>query len=195
MHFNEVFLTDVRLPAAALLQPQGGGWAIATRMLSHQRVARGTGQVGGIRTDRTDRLRAEARARGVAGDPLVRQELARLHTAEVCHSVMAQRTRAALGAGSAPGPGGSLAKLAGTLIAARYRDLSLRIVGPDSVAWSDGGGGGHWAEEALWTLSLGIAGGTSEVQRNIIGERVLGLPREPQVDRDVPFRQLGARGR
>jgi alkylation response protein AidB-like acyl-CoA dehydrogenase len=188
MHFNEVFLTDVVLPADALIPPADHGWTLATRMLSHQRVARGTGQVGGVRTDRADRLVAEARARGVATDPLVRQELARLHTAEVCHSVMAARTRASLAGGT--GASGSVAKLLGTQIAARWRDLSLRIVGPDSVAWAEGGGGEHWAQEALWTLSLSIAGGTSEIQRNIIGERVLGLPREPSVDRDVPFRDL-----
>ena len=67
------------------------------------------------------------------------------------------------------------------------------MVGPSAVAWEgaqDGDPAGAWAKEALSTFSSGIAGGTNEIQRNIIGERVLGLPREPSVDKDLPFREL-----
>ena len=121
-----------------------------------------------------------------------------MYSAEVCQSLMAAQTRAAAKAGKTPGPAGSLGKLAGARIAAHHRDLSLSIVGPESVAWngsdtSDGdpwGRGGRWAKDALTTFSSGIAGGTNEIQRNIIGERVLGLPREPSVDKDLPFNEL-----
>ena len=177
LEFNEVFLTDVVLLDSALVPPENEGWRLATAMLGFQRASRGTGQVGGVRTERADRLIVEARTRGVAGDPVTRQELAELYTAEVCHSVMAERTRAALAAG-AVAPTGSLAKLAGALIAARYRDLSLRIVGPEAVAWN-GEDGERWARDALYAVSMSISGGTNEIQRNIIGERVLGLPRDP----------------
>lgn len=106
---------------------------------------------------------------------------------EVCQSLMALQTRAANQAGKTPGPAGSLGKLVGAEVLAVYRDLSLDIVGPSSVAWIDDG---SWAKGALTTLTSRIAGGTNEIQRNIIGERVLGLPREPSVDKDIPFRDL-----
>ena len=156
-------------------------------MLMYERVAIGTGQTGGIQTPMYRQLSNEATKRGVSVDPMIRQELTRLYSAEVCKSLMSMRTRAEQQAGKTPGPGGSLGKLAGAMISTRYRDLSMAIVGPDSVAGEDGG---KWAKAALTTLASGIAGGTNEIQRNIIGERVLGLPREPSVDKDAPFKDL-----
>ncbi len=185
--FNEVFFSDVRIPADHQLGPLNEGWRLATAMLMYERVAIGTGQKDGVLHERADKLLAEARRRGRDRDPVIRQDLMRLYANEVAQSLMALRSRADLEAGKTPGPGGSLGKLAGARIAAAYRDLSLAIVGPSSVA---GEGDGVWAREALTTFSSGIAGGTNEIQRNIIGERVLGLPREPSVDKDVPFRDL-----
>ena len=190
MRFNEIFLTDVRVPADHQIGPLNEGWRLATAMLMYERVAIGTGQQGGITHERADRLMTEATDRGRAGDPMIRQDLMRLYTAEVCQSLMAARTRAEAEAGKTPGPGGSLGKLAGARIAGLYRDLSLAIVGTPAVAWGADGDGGTWAKEAVGTFSSGIAGGTNEIQRNIIGERVLGLPREPSVDKDLPFAEL-----
>ncbi len=185
--FNEIFLTDVRVPADHQIGTLNEGWRLATAMLMYERVAIGTGPQSGVLHVRADKLIDEARRRGRIDDPLIRQELARMYSAEVCQSLMGLRSRAEMEAGKTPGPGGSLGKLAGARIAAAYRDLSLAIVGPSSVAGADDG---IWAREALSTFSSGIAGGTNEIQRNIIGERVLGLPREPSVDKDVPFREL-----
>ena len=185
--FNEVFFSDVRIPVDHQVGPLNEGWRLATAMLMYERVAIGTGQKDGVLHERADKLITEARRRGRHQDPVIRQELMRLYSNEVGQSLMALRSRAELEAGKTPGPGGSLGKLAGARIAASYRDLSLAIVGPSSVA---GEGDGVWAREALTTFSSGIAGGTNEIQRNIIGERVLGLPREPSVDKDVPFRDL-----
>ncbi len=210
MRFNEIFLTDVRVPADHQIGPLNEGWRLATAMLMYERVAIGTGQQGGITHERADRLMAEAASRGRSDDPVIRQDLMRLYTAEVCQSLMAARTRADVEAGKTPGPGGSLGKLTGARIAGLYRDLSRAIVGLPAIAWDpvregardgasgggdgpaadDGTGGGRWAKEAVGTFSSGIAGGTNEIQRNIIGERVLGLPREPSVDKDLPFREL-----
>jgi alkylation response protein AidB-like acyl-CoA dehydrogenase len=119
----------------------------------------------------------------------VRQRLVDLYIRETLLSLGAERARAAQKAGREPGPAGSIGKLASALIAARYRDLLFDLRGIGSVAWADGDGA-EWAERALDTLSQGIAGGTNEIQRNILGDRVLGLPREPAVDRDVPFKDL-----
>ncbi|MEO5898747.1 MAG: acyl-CoA dehydrogenase family protein [Ilumatobacteraceae bacterium] len=194
MHFDEVFLTNVFVPSDSVLPPAGAGWRIASAMLHHQRVARATGQRGGVRHDRTDMLLAEYRHRGLS-DPTVRHELARLYIAEVCQSLLVTRSvTTATANGADPGPIGSLGKLTNALVARQFADLAWRIVGADSLAWAGPALGqpGHiepgaqWAADALFTLSLSIAGGTNEIQRSIIAERVLGLPREPTAAHSPP---------
>ena len=187
MRFNEVYLTDVRVPVDHQIGELNQGWRLATAMLMYERVAIGTGQTGGVQHARTDKLIRAAKKRARLDSPVLRQELMKLYSAEVCQSLMGMRTRAEAQAGKTPGPGGSLGKLAGASIAATYRDLSLSIIGPGAVADEDNG---RWSLEALTTFASGIAGGTNEIQRNIIGERVLGLPREPSVDKDLPFSEL-----
>ncbi len=187
MRFNEVFFTDVRIPAEDQIGPLNEGWRLATAMLMYERVAIGGGQALGINHDRADLLIKEARRRGKLDDPVLRQRIMKLYSAEVCQSLISIQTRAALQAGKTPGPGGSLGKLAGAVIAGEYRGLSMDVVGPEGLAWESNG---RWAKEALGTFASGIAGGTDQIQRNIIGERVLGLPREPSVDKDLPFREL-----
>jgi alkylation response protein AidB-like acyl-CoA dehydrogenase len=190
-HFDEVFLSDVFVAAEAVLPPVGAGWRIASAMLHHQRVARAQGQRGGVRHDRTDRLLAAAVGRGPL-DPAVRDDLARLYIAEVCQSLVVTRSLAAAAAGTDPGPIGSLGKLTNALVAQQFADLVWRIIGTEALAWTgpplgaqgktraSWAPGAQWAMDALFTLSLSIAGGTNEIQRSIIAERVLGLPREPQ---------------
>jgi alkylation response protein AidB-like acyl-CoA dehydrogenase len=191
-HFNEVFLDDVHLPGDALVGEQDDGWRVAVAMLANERVAIGAGgssqQMGG---DGYATLVALARARGCADDPVVRQELAELYSRERILSLLGQRIRAAFVAGRAPGPEGSVAKLATTILGKRGADLAMAMAGAGGLAWdATEGSGGEQAASFLFAPMLGIAGGTSEIQRNIIGERVLGLPKEPVVDRDVPFREL-----
>ena len=187
MRFNEVYLTDVRVPASDQIGELNQGWRLATAMLMYERVAIGGGQVGGVQHARADKLIRAATKRNRLAEPVIRQSLMKMYSAEVCQSLVAMRTQAALHAGKTPGPGGSLGKLAGARIAAMYRDLSLAVVGLGAVAGEDNG---RWSTEALTTLASGIAGGTNEIQKNIIGERVLGLPREPSVDKDLPFKEL-----
>ncbi len=191
-HFNEVFLDDVRLPADALVGELDGGWRVAVAMLANERVAIGAGgssqQMGG---DGFIRLLELARTRGCSADPVLRQELVDIYARERILELMGARIRAALVAGRAPGPEGSVAKLATALLGKRSADLGMAMAGAGGQAWTAGaGGGGEQAASVLFAPMLGIAGGTSEIQRNIIGERVLGLPKDPAVDRDVPFRDL-----
>ncbi|MDG2112307.1 MAG: acyl-CoA dehydrogenase family protein, partial [Actinomycetota bacterium] len=176
----------------ALLGAAGEGWAVASDMLRHQRIARGTGHVGGVAHELFDRLTAP-RSEPLT-DPVVCDELTRLHMAEVIQSLVALRTRAEMQKGGTPGPMGSLTKLIAAEVEARYSQLVFRVLGADSQAWqarpdpgdlssdnsSNHGAGGEWTRAAIFALSRSIAGGTSEIQRNSIGERALGLPREPQ---------------
>ena len=114
-----------------------------------------------------------------------------LYAMETTKSLLAMRTRAELKAGKVPGPGGSLGKLAGSIIAWRFRDIALEIAGPGSQAWTAGEqGAGSLQQQVLFSLQAGIAGGTDEIQRNIIGDRVLGLPRDISVDKNIPFKDV-----
>ena len=188
-HFNEIFFTDVTIPADNLLGDLNNGWNMATAMLMYERVAIGTGAGGGVRHDRADQLIEEATKRGVIDQPVLRQKIMKIYAKETVQSLVSMRTRAELQAGKTPGPGGSISKLAGTLIMNEVRDVSMEIVGAGGVAW-EGEHGGGWQRAALTGLQGGIAGGTNEIQKNIIGDRVLGLPRDISVDKGVPFKEL-----
>jgi alkylation response protein AidB-like acyl-CoA dehydrogenase len=186
--FNEVFFTDVRIPDANRIGDVDDGWRCAVAMLMNERVAIGSGGGGGRRVG-LEPLIELARRRGRLGDPVVRQGIADVYIRTKILGYIGQRTRAALKAGKAPGPEGSVAKLAGALLARRTSDLGIVIAGVGGQAWEDPRDS-RWALSVLSAPASRIAGGTDEVQRNIIGERVLGLPREPQVDREVPFKEL-----
>jgi alkylation response protein AidB-like acyl-CoA dehydrogenase len=186
--FNEVFFTGVRIPDANRIGDVDDGWRCAVAMLMNERVAIGSGGGGGRRAG-VEPLIELARRRGVLGDPVVRQGLADIYVRTQIMGFIGQRTRAAVTAGRAPGPEGSVAKLAGALLARRSSDLGIALAGAGGLAWEDPRES-RWALAVLSAPASRIAGGTDEVQRNIIGERVLGLPKEPQVDRDIPFKEL-----
>ena len=189
VHFNEVFFTDVRIPADHLLGDLNNGWNMATAMLMYERVAIGTGNTQGISTERSDLLIDECAKRGTIEQATMRQKLMQLRILETVKALVSMRTRAELQAGKTPGPGGSIAKLQAAELMETYRDLSMEVVGASGVAWDDDSGA-NWQRNALTTLQGSIAGGTSEIQRNIIGDRVLGLPRDISVDKGVPFNEL-----
>ena len=190
-HFNEVFFNDVRIPKDWLIGEKNAGWRLATSMLMYERVAIGSGGAGKISQPLFDSLAAIAKGNGSITDPVVRDQLMRLYCMESTKSMVALRTRAEMKAGKTPGPGGSLGKLMGSVISWFYRGIALEIAGAGSVAWDPAQPGAAYLHKHLLnTFQNGIAGGTDEIQRNIIGERVLGLPREPSVDTDVPFREL-----
>jgi alkylation response protein AidB-like acyl-CoA dehydrogenase len=189
-NFNEVFFDDVRIPDSMRLGDVGGGWRASITTLMNERVAIGAGGAGG-RGAASDELIRLARRRGVAGDPVVRQGIVDVLVRERILGYVGQRIRAAVLAGRDPGPEGSVAKLASTVLMKQAADVGVAIAGPGAIAWpEDDERGARWAMGVLGAPGGAIAGGTSEVMKNIIGERVLGLPKEPQVDRDVPFRDL-----
>jgi alkylation response protein AidB-like acyl-CoA dehydrogenase len=189
--FNEVFLDQARVPADEVLGEVGGGWRAAVTMLSHERLS-----IGGMRLRRSAgvsyaSLVARARRLGAAADPLVRDSLAGLYADERVLELFNARLRAQSAAGRPPGSRGSVAKLAGALVLHRAVETAGLLAGPAAVAWETGDpGAAQLATGIVSAPASSIAGGTNEIQRTIIGERVLGLPREPQADRGVPFRDL-----
>ena len=190
-HFNEVFFTDVRIPANNLLGEMNNGWRQATAMLMYERVAIGSMGAGAISQPMYDLLLGAAKATGRLDDPVIRDELMKVYAMETTKSLVAMRTRAELKAGKAPGPGGSLGKLYSSVISWRFREIAMEIAGAGSQAWEPGDALGQMMQSVvLNSFQAGIAGGTDEIQRNIIGDRVLGLPRDISVDTKVPFREL-----
>ncbi len=132
---------------------------------------------------------ARAQAEGKAADPVIRQEIAKLIELAWSARWTADRAAAARAAGQPPGPEGSLGKLASTRIARQAARVHALIGGPHAMLTGpDSPLGGVVAEIILSVPAISIAGGTDEIQRTIIAERILGLPREPDADRDTPFR-------
>ena len=128
-HFNEVFFSDVRVPADHLLGEYNNGWRQATAMLLYERVAFGSMGSGSISQPMYDLLVRAARAAGRIDDPVVRDQLMEIYCMETTKSLVAMRTRAEMKAGRTPGPGGSLGKLATSVISWRFREIAMEIVG------------------------------------------------------------------
>ncbi|MGI8662415.1 MAG: acyl-CoA dehydrogenase family protein [Acidimicrobiales bacterium] len=186
IHFNEVFFTDVRVPASAVVGTQHEGWRVAMTTLLAERTAIGGG--GQVRfTDIVD----IARAHGNDRDPSWRQELARLYTTFQLQRFIGYRVRTAVTHGRAPGPESSVAKLLNSHHVEHVGNVVVGVQGADGMLWHGSAlDDGFWQDMFLMQWSSRIGGGTEQIQRNIIGERVLGLPPEPRTDKDVPFRQL-----
>ena len=171
--FNEVFMTDVRVPADHLLGEYNNGWRMATAMLMYERVAIGTAGSGKISQPTYKLLVKAAQENGKVHDPVVRQQLMTIYSMETTKALVAQRTKAEQKAGKTPGPGGSLGKLLGSNIAWYMRECALEIAGPQTVAWEpDAANGDERQRIFLNSFQSSIAGGTDEIQRNIIGDRV-----------------------
>jgi alkylation response protein AidB-like acyl-CoA dehydrogenase len=181
-HFTEVFLDDVVVPDTDRIGATGDGWRVALTCLSFERGAVAAGGSGGLLD--IDRLIALARDRGLTADPAVRDALARLAVDMRVMSLTARRARDTALSGK-PGPEGSGLKLRGSRTFRDYTNLALRLLGPDALTETE-----PWHTLFLTAPSLSIRGGTDEIQRNIIGERILGLAEEPRLDRTLPFDQL-----
>jgi alkylation response protein AidB-like acyl-CoA dehydrogenase len=180
--FNEVFFTDVRVPDDHRLGDVNEGWTVALTTLMNERAAIGGGG-GGAGMVGTQRLIEMARKMGKADDPIVRQALADIYANGTVSRYTTMRAMAKIKAGQLPGPEMSIAKLALTNNLRRISDLVSLVLGPRLVADSGEWGTYAWAEFVLGQPGMSIAGGTDEILKNIVGERVLGLPKEPRVDK------------
>jgi alkylation response protein AidB-like acyl-CoA dehydrogenase len=178
--FSELFFDDARIPSSALLGEIDGGWSVATNTLSHERAG-----VAGLylmvrRTfDRLLEAASEARPDGsrAIDSAVARDRLMRRYTEVRNLELLAKRSLGAALNGRAPGAEGSVIKLAWSIAGQHLADTAVDLLGPDALS-------SRWATDLLSSRSLTIAGGTTEVNKNIIGERVLGLPREPRPPTD-----------
>ncbi len=190
-HFNEVFFDDVRVPDDQRLDEVGNGWSVALTTLMNERMAiGGAGGGGGRRASGENALVRLARDAGVWGDGEIRDEVMNLYVQQRVLSML--RDKMAMAARkSIPGPEFSMLKLLGARLGAATSELTTNIVGTQMLAWEgEDSLGERVAMGVLQSRSGKIAGGTDEVMLNILGERVLGLPQDPRVDKGVPFREL-----
>jgi alkylation response protein AidB-like acyl-CoA dehydrogenase len=184
-HFNEVFLTDVRIPHENVVGDVNGGWAVAQTTLGAERTLIGSGGAVGFRD-----LARLAREQDRTGDPVVRQRLADAYIRFEILKYLGQRAQAA-GRNGAVGAEASVLKLAVSRHVSLNGDLALTLEGATGMLLHDDAPyGGFWQQQFLNQWGTRIGGGTEQVQRNVIGERVLGLPPEPRPDKTVPFREL-----
>ena len=191
--FCEEFLDGVTVDDSMVIGEVNGGWPIAATMLAFER-RNVSGQPGGAGTASGQRRLAPdlvelAAARGTAREPAVRQLIARAHINDYVQQLLTARVMAAMMAGTDPA-GASLIKLGLGVMAPLRAAAAMEIAGRLGIAWADGEPGEVAALNFLNGRIMSIAGGSNQIQRNIIGERILGLPREPSADSDKPFREV-----
>ncbi|MHB8245966.1 MAG: acyl-CoA dehydrogenase family protein [Acidimicrobiales bacterium] len=176
--FNEVFFTEVRVPADHLLGDVNLGWTVALTTLMNERAAIGGGgaSVGGGATHRLLQLIGHL---GLSGDPLVRQQYADLWINVQIARWNSERAMSKIRSGQLPGPELSIGKLSLTENMRRTAELAARVLGARITADSGEWGTYAWSKYLLGVPGMRVAGGTDEVMRNIIAERVLGLPKDP----------------
>jgi alkylation response protein AidB-like acyl-CoA dehydrogenase len=219
--FNEVFLSGARVPRSLVVGEVGDGWRAALTTLAFERrfgaitPPRYRGSPGRTvketleeseehfktykwypqRAGRVDLVIDRARHMGANADPVVRQEIAQLICLHRASGWTAKRAQAARALGRTPGPEGSIGKLATSLIARQAAKVHSMISGAQGLLTGpDSALNGVIAEILVSVPAQSIAGGTDEIQRNILGEKALGLPREPSVEKDRPFRDIPRNG-
>jgi len=180
--FNEVFFTDVRVPVENVVGDINDGWRLAKVTLGNERVSlSGEGALWGRGPTAMDVIDI-VRAHGGCDDPLVRQRLSALYMESEILRLIRLRTVSATVRGMEPGPEASVRKAISDEHGQHVMELAIELAGTDGLLTGAGpcgqGDGGMWTYGFLYARALTIGGGTSEVQRNILGERVLGLPRD-----------------
>jgi alkylation response protein AidB-like acyl-CoA dehydrogenase len=204
VEFNEVFLEQARVPDFGRLGDVNDGWRVAGATLSSERQmvagagSGGSGRVGGSGVDRLLKL---AREHGLAGDAMVRQRLAALWSEERIRAWTNQRVASNLAAGQTPGPAASIGKVHQAGLNQRVQAAAVDLLGAHATAWDTGAVVPHDSDAYYESLPFEISGmlrsrantiegGTTEVNKNILGERVLGLPREPDAWLGKPWSEI-----
>ena len=202
--FCETFLDDVRVPTRNVLGAPGGGWSVVQTWLTYEHggVEEGDQSGRGISGAKASaslleksalptELIAISEARGLTDDPRVRDRLARTFMADAVNGMVGRHLGIAIRDGRISGHAGSMVKVAAATSSQRTTEAGVDLAGMDGIAWdADDPLGDARAKAMLLSRSHSIAGGTNEIQRNNTGDRVLGLPREPAVDRGIPFREV-----
>jgi alkylation response protein AidB-like acyl-CoA dehydrogenase len=196
--FNEVFLTDVRVPATALIGELNDGWRVLQTALKEERRTMGFEIGAPTRDDNarpaiftaSDDLVAAARAAGKLGDEAVRQEIMRIHSWRLVNDWNAVRAKREIEAGGGSSLA-SLGKLAKSRILHSAWGLRFRLLGARGLLYDESDKQAYEVDhQMMWSFINSIGGGTDQIQRNIIGERILGLPKGHEPDRGVPFRDV-----
>jgi len=193
--FCEVFFDDASFDDSLRLGPEGDGWRVAISVLMNERQSfpAGDSALPGTVTGRS--VTGLIQRHAPVADPVLRDRLVRAYIEDRLVTMTKQRAAARRRAGQPPGPEGSVSKLFFSEHTQRLQALAVDLEGPAAQAWSEDD---RWLKNTAWSFlrvrSKTIAGGTSEVQRNILGERMLGLPKEPEVDRDVPWSEVRRSG-
>jgi alkylation response protein AidB-like acyl-CoA dehydrogenase len=197
LEFNEVFMTDVRIPDLLRISPVGEGWSAAMTTLGAERLA-----LSGARKKRKssdeilggkpyDEVATMAATTGAVDSAAARDRLTIEYVSGRLLWLTSQRARARAAAGQSAGPEGSVTKIAKAAANQHLQEAAIDMLGADALAWDvDDTDAASWIEQFLRTRANSIEGGTSEIQRNIVGERVLGLPREPDPFRGVSWRDV-----
>lgn len=193
---NEVFLTDVRIPDNQRVGEVGGGWKVVISTLMNERAALGSGTGLNWRDVMALAKQVPSFDGTALDDPAFREWLADLYVDAEAIRLLSFRTLTALSHGKTPGPEGSAGKLLWSGLGGNISSQALDIL--DHAGLIDDPAlaleSGKFQHRFLWAPGLRLGGGTDEIMKNIIAERVLGLPGEPRVDKDVPFRDI-PRGR
>lgn len=186
--FNEIFFNEVRVKDNMRLGDVNNGWNVALTTLMNERASIGTNNSGD--NNLLTRVIAMVKHYGLEKDPIIRHELADIVMNYRIAGLNAARTTAKAKAGQLPGPEGSIGKMVLVNNQARLVKFLSHVLGPKLIADSGEWGTYAWANFVLGTPGLRIAGGSDEVMRNIVGERVLGLPKEPGIDSRSPFKDI-----
>jgi acyl-CoA dehydrogenase len=184
-HFNEVFFSGVRIPRHRVVGEVDHGWAVARTVLAAESSMIGDS----LRFDVVAELARMMRDRGLASDPLARQAFARVVTGERILALLRDRVRREVRRGDRPSVDGSVMKLLWSRAWTARAELGARLCGARTVANDGDEEAAYWRVQVLNRFGGSIGGGTDEIHKNHVGERVLGLPLEARVDRDLPWRQ------